>query len=159
MKTERRSADWYQQQARKQRGTGCVVDASGKVKRAVAFEPIRINVPMRAVGKARPRVTKRGTFMDAGYVAWKRELQMRVGHAMPPVCRVSIVAQFKMPQSWSKIRRAASCDTPRNATPDADNVAGAIMDALWEDDSGVHIGKVDRVWGESDAIMIVVEAV
>lgn len=116
-------------------------------------------VPMRAMGKARPRVTMRGTFMPREYTAWKRELALRCGSpTLPHSCVLSIVAKFRVPKSVSKLRRATMIGVFRDGSPDADNIAGAVMDALWSGDSGVQLGKVIRVWAERDEIEITVEA-
>jgi Holliday junction resolvase RusA-like endonuclease len=95
---------------------GSVVTYSGK------FTAI---IPMRCATKKRPVVTRRGTHMPDGYTAWKRNFAWLVA-ALKPAC--------------------FGCDVElhldlcfhNKPTGDADNYAGAVMDALtgvlWTDD-------------------------
>jgi len=75
-------------------------------------------IPMRCATKARPRVSKRGTYMPEAYVTWKAEFAvhcMAHGHLEPLQGPVSLTVAVEL----------KGC-----ARGDADNYAGAVMDAL-----------------------------
>lgn len=114
-------------------------------------------VPIRAYGKARPRVTQNGqhTYMPAAYEAWKREFlagspDLRVS---PPYgVKVLIVRAIPKGGPNRTQRPGAPCVTK----PDGDNVIGSVMDALLGDDSAVVEGAWRKVWGRSHALRVTV---
>lgn len=122
---------------------------------------ISITVPMAAFGKARPRVvkTRRGkshTFMPDEYQAKRDELRWHcAGIDIPdgPV-HLSITAVRQLPKSWSKKRRAEMLGTYSPTIPDVDNIAGAIMDALFKQDNQVVTLFCEKIWGEEHELRI-----
>lgn len=116
-------------------------------------------VPMRAVGKARPRVTANGTYMPRRYTEARDELRQAFGPvtlAMPVAIEVTAVR--KLPQ-MSKAKRAAMMGAPCMVKPDADNILGWAMDALFEDDAAVVEATCRKVWGAADEVRIVLREV
>lgn len=119
-------------------------------------------VPMRAVGKARPRVTNkrrkdgsRITFMPDSYQAARDELLLSFGPIVAPPVKVRVKVIRAMPQSWSKKKRAEMCGRWTEAGADADNVLGWVMDTLYkENDAGVVSTHAWKVWGEQDYVII-----
>ena len=115
------------------------------------------SIPMRPFGKARPRVTRNGqhTFMPPQYEADKATLKMLFGD-VPEHDRYSldIVAIRAMPSSWSKARRAKMASTYCTTKPDIDNIAGAVMDALFSDDSAIVGLSISKIWGYGDELKI-----
>lgn len=112
-------------------------------------------VPMEPFGKARPRVTRGGTYMPREYIRARDALRLAFGPVtVEPPWALRVTAFRAMPASWSKRKRdemnAAWCTT----RPDADNVAGAVMDALFDDDASVVAVYCRKVWGEEGAIQI-----
>jgi Holliday junction resolvase RusA-like endonuclease len=90
----------------------------------VSFSGI-ITIPLQIAptGKARPRVTKRGTFMPREYKQWisavrfmARPYAIRHGITEPLRCSLSMAVEFSAPSGDLR------CD--------GDNGIGAIMDAL-----------------------------
>ena len=59
-----------------------------------------------------------------------------------------------MPGSWSKRRRAAMAGAWCASKPDADNIAGAVMDALFEDDAAVVAVSCSKLWGPAGELRI-----
>lgn len=111
----------------------------------------------RPIGKARPRVTRRGAFMPAQYVAWCAcireealvacaELEDRgePWDATAPAYRVRVVATF-----------AGAIHG------DVDNLGGSVLDALngllWADDKLVTDLRVSKAMG-ADGLRVEVEA-
>jgi Holliday junction resolvase RusA-like endonuclease len=77
-------------------------------------------VPGKAVGKARPRVTRNGTYLPPTYKQWRHtteiELLLQVrGRTDLPIPRAEIKLEL-----WGK----------QNLKLDLDNAAGAILDCL-----------------------------
>jgi len=114
--------------------------------------------PVVPMGK--PRMTQRDRWAKRPpvlrYRAFKDELRIHVNR-MPhlkatlaggDVVRVSWVAYFPMPKSWTKRERAAKAGQPHRSKPDRDNVDKAILDALFEEDSGIASGHLDKRWDD-----------
>lgn len=95
---------------------------------------------VQPVGKARPRVTSKGTYMPKAYQAWRRGAESLLGLSLRDWADGSI-------DTWRALRAGAWCSlsitiqTPTGRMrPDIDNAAGAIMDAL----QGAHVIANDR---------------
>ena len=100
-------------------------------------------------GKARPRVTRHGTYTPANTKAYEQAVQLAYmmqcqGAMFPDVpLMVTIDAYYPIPKSASKSKRQKMLDGCIRPTvkPDADNVAKAICDALngeaWHDDAQI----------------------
>jgi Holliday junction resolvase RusA-like endonuclease len=110
---------------------------------------------MPAFGKARPRVTENGTYMPPEYQQQVKQLR----HGLLDLCQsglvhVSVTAVRQVPTSWSKAKQAAAIGQYAKPKPDADNILGAIMDALFEDDDRVISVFCEKVWGAEHALVI-----
>ena len=118
-------------------------------------------VPMKPFGKARPRVTRNGTFMPTSYTKQKRDLQLLFGgFDVPELVRLTVIAVRPLPKSWSKKKRKMMLGQYAKPKPDADNILGGVMDALFpEDDDLVVETAVRKVWGVEGAIHIKIEAI
>ena len=119
-------------------------------------------VPLAPFGKARPRVTQNGqhTYMPAEYEANKQALQwMFPRFDVPELVRLTVVAVRPMPKSWSKAKKAEMNGRYATPKPDADNINGAIMDALFPDDSIVVEQASRKIWGEEAALHIKIEGI
>lgn len=97
-------------------------------------------IPMDPFGKARPRVVKRGrkvhTFMPEDYEGNRASLRMLFGPVdVAGPCRLDVIAYRPIPKSWSKKKKREAAGTYTTTTPDIDNIIGAVMDSLFEDDS------------------------
>lgn len=123
-------------------------------------ETMTKTIPMAAFGKARPRVTRNGTFMPKGYESKKRALRWQFGPVPDGLVRLSVTAVRRMPKNWSKNKRAAMHGKYAKPKPDLDNIFGGVMDALFEDDDRVvAFGPSGKVWGDSHEMIISIEQV
>ena len=115
-------------------------------------------VPLEPFGKARPRVTAGHTYMPSSYTKARDDLRRLFGPVIvPPPWSVQITAVRKMPVSWSKRQRAAMDGRYCLTKPDADNIAGAVMDALFEDDAAVVEVSCLKRWGAAGELRILVK--
>lgn len=113
-------------------------------------------VPIRPFGKARPRVTRYGTFMPDDYEASRQALMLLFGGKIltDKPLHLSVVAVRSMPKSWSRGRRRETDGQVCLTKPDLDNILGAVMDAILDKDSNVVSLEASKVWGFEDALRI-----
>lgn len=116
------------------------------------MQGIRIEIPGKPVGKARPRVTTRGGYARAYTPERTREFENRIKAAyiekygrtklIGPLA-IDVIACFEPPVSTSKKKRRQMLDgdIPYIKKPDLDNIVKAVLDALngiaYDDDSYV----------------------
>lgn len=112
-------------------------------------------------GKARPRVTANGhTYMPEGYIVARTEIARLFGPVtVAPPWIVTIVAYRPMPKSWSNKKRTAMDAQYCVIKPDADNIAGTVLDALFADDSAVVSVSCTKLWADAAALDITIEHV
>ena len=130
-------------------------------------EEFCVSFSMQAFGKARPRVTRHGTYMPKAYTAKINELRFFVG-ALPSWCYAGepvflhVRAFFAMPKSWSKAKKLEHLGQLKPSTPDGDNMVGAVMDALWPKDAGgdshVFLNGERRYWAELNYMEIIIRS-
>lgn len=114
------------------------------------MEILRLEFALKPRAKARPRVTRRGTYMPPGYVAWKRKF---AGYA-----------RSQIPPEWGMPTGRVYCDVyiicKRKCLPDADNALGSIYDALqgvaYVNDKQIRSGEFDIAedTGHPDRIVV-----
>ena len=93
------------------------------------------------------------------YHAFADELRRQVQHLLPPdVAELSWTAYFTMPESWSQKKKAQHAGQPHRAKPDRDNIDKAILDALFEQDSGIATGTLCKRWDDGLGARIVIVA-
>jgi Holliday junction resolvase RusA-like endonuclease len=107
---------------------------------------IQIVVPGLPRGKQRARTTRNGKLtytpkqtVDAErLIAWEAK-KLRLNRVLEGPVRLSFIARFPYPKSWSKKRRASTFW--HTSKPDADNIMKLLKDALnkivWRDDAQV----------------------
>ena len=119
---------------------------------------VGFSVPGEARGKARPRVTRGGAHTytpdPGGFVervtahAVEAGLQARADYEGG--VEVSVLIGRAMPKGWSKKRKAEMEGEPSLVKPDANNVLGAVLDALnrvaFRDDAQVYWVRAQRAW-------------
>ena len=113
-------------------------------------------IPLEPFGKARPRVTRTGhAYMPDSYTAARDALRLLFGPVtVAPPWSLAVTAVRAMPASWSKRKRAEMNGAWCTSKPDADNIAGAVMDALFEDDAAVVSVTCCKVWGPTPELRI-----
>lgn len=121
-----------------------------------------LTIEMAPFAKARPRVTKKGTFMPPDYIARREELQtlfLQAGGYLNIEGYVSLTVafQFKMPKSWSIATKDQIDGRPCGKTPDLDNCIGAVMDALFAEDSKVTEITASKTWAYQNKMHIMIQ--
>ena len=123
-------------------------------------------IPGAPKGKARPRVTRYGTYTPQStreYEALVRKCWQESGAEPFPAdtalyCTVS--AYFAIPESYSKKRKKALAFTPHTKKPDCDNIAKAVLDALnglaFHDDSAIAKLTVEKIYTDANPYVGVV---
>ncbi len=112
-------------------------------------------IPLEPFGKARPRVTRGHTYMPDSYTAARDALRLLFGPVtIEPPWSLQVTAVRAMPGSWSKRRRGEMAGAWCVSKPDADNIVGAVMDALFEDDAAVVSVTCCKVWGPTPELRI-----
>lgn len=115
-------------------------------------------------GKARPRVTRNGTFTPKKtreYESFVREMFLRTYPAFKPFAEgtplnVIIIAKFRIPKSYSNANKTKIAEGTIYPTkkPDADNIAKAILDPLngivFHDDKQVVDCLIQKRYALSD---------
>ena len=113
-------------------------------------------------GKARPRVTRHGTYTPEKTKAYEQAVQLAYmmqaqGCTFPADAALMVVidAYYPIPKSTSKVKRERMLGGRIRPTvkPDADNVAKAICDALngeaWHDDAQI-CNRFVRKWYDDE---------
>lgn len=125
-----------------------------------------LEIRMKPIGKARPRFTRGRTYTpqttkDAENLiacAWVSEHGRE--YVDGPV-RLSIVAEYAPPASWSAKKRQDHFGKPKVTKPDADNVFKLVSDALngiaYSDDARIAGASIAKIYGPEDIIKITVE--
>lgn len=119
-------------------------------------------IKMPPFPKARPRVTKKGTFMPKKYVAKREKLQWLFKEEggrlnIEGYVSLTVAFRFKMPKSWSIATKDQMDGRPCGKTPDIDNCIGAVMDALFAEDSKVVEIVSSKKWAYQDKMYIMIE--
>ena len=132
---------------------------------------IELKIPIKAIGKARPRFnfkTKRTYTPEKTKVfegAIKREFYkwytIKDTYENEPL-KCKIRAFYKIPTSYSKKKRNDCIGQPYNHKPDADNIAKAVLDALnglaYKDDNQIVKLDVEKMYDEEvDRLEIFIE--
>lgn len=119
-----------------------------------------VEIKMPPFGKARPRVTRKGTYMPRKYQD-KRDLLRGLYHiaggaymdAVGPLA-LNVDFYFRMPKSWSIKKKSEMSGAWCRKVPDLDNLVGAVMDALLMNDQNVVTLRANKYWGYEDNIRI-----
>ena len=104
----------------------------------------------------KPRMTQRDRWAKRPAVMRYRQYcdTIRELGAHVPEEGAHIQFYLPMPKSWSKKKRALMQGEPHQQKPDIDNLVKALLDALYEDDSGVWDIRASKRWAENGAIII-----
>lgn len=114
-------------------------------------------IPGAPVGKARPRVTRNGTYTPKKTRAYEHEVRLMAraafGACAPLDCAIHIdlVVYLPIPKSWPKRKQAAARDGRMQpiSKPDLDNLEKAVTDACngiayFDDAQIVEVVKAKR---------------
>lgn len=121
---------------------------------------IKFEVPGPAIGKQRPRFTKRGNTytpqrtMDYQKKVVKAYKEVSEGRKLSGSIKADICAVYEPPKSTSKKKRQGMLDgeIPYTKKPDIDNITKSVLDGLnniaYDDDSSVDEIHVYKTYGE-----------
>ncbi len=106
---------------------------------------------------AKPRMTRRDKWLNpprpcvAKYRAFKEECKLK-----KVFVHNGYHVTFHMPvmKSWSPNVKERMVGQPHTQTPDLDNLLKALLDAVFDDDSGIYDIRVSKVWAEEGSIQI-----
>jgi len=125
---------------------------------------LTIKIPGTPLGK--PRMTRRDKWAKRPCVVRYRDWadhERAIAGAVPPaesVRRLSWVATFEPPKSWSARKQDAAIGTLHRSKPDASNILKGIEDILWPDgDSALAAGVYEKRWGLESSLVITIELV
>lgn len=122
---------------------------------------------MRPPGSARaysvtpmgkPRATRRDKWKPSPAVIRYRAFKdacREAGLTDLPEAGAHVLFILPMPKSWSRKKRDAMRGMPHQQVPDADNLAKALMDAVYERDECVWDIRPTKYWGDEGAIIII----
>jgi Holliday junction resolvase RusA-like endonuclease len=130
---------------------------------------IIINVPGVPVGKARPRVTRHGTYTPQktkNYEAlirncWKEQSGKRIDGDRP--LKMTVMCFFPIPKSYSKKLHRLLPGRPHNKMPDLDNCIKSASDGLqgyaFDNDSCIFSIEAFKVYSHAPRMRITIEDV
>jgi len=103
---------------------------------------------------AKPRMTRQDRWKKrkcvVDYWAFKDELRK---HNIKLSDKLEVEFHLKMPDSWSKKKKAQMLGKPHKQRPDVDNMCKAIMDCLLKEDSHIYHINASKYWSEEDYIV------
>lgn len=110
--------------------------------------------PVTPLGK--PRMTQRDKWAKRPAVLRYRAFcdEVRARGVRLPESGCHILFVLPMPKSWSKQRRAALSGKAHQQKPDLDNLAKALMDAVFAEDCRVWDARWSKVWGDTGEIVV-----
>jgi Holliday junction resolvase RusA-like endonuclease len=131
------------------------------------METFYVTIPGIPVSK--PRMTQRDKWKQRPcvmrYRAWADGVRAKVWKALGTlpasnrVHRLSWIAYFEPPKSWGKAKRAAAIGELHRAKPDRDNIDKALLDCLFDQDSGVAAGTIEKRWDWTPRLELVIELI
>lgn len=127
-------------------------------------------IPDDPVGKARPRVTRFGTYTPKKTLLAEEKVKAYFKKSCPyweksdKAIKVSAEFIFKMPKYWSKKKKTEMLGKDKLSKPDNDNCLKLVLDALndlaYKDDSQVtRYGEVKKIYGEQGLAKITLEEI
>lgn len=128
---------------------------------------ISFEVLGKPTGKARPRLSKYGTYTPTKTVNYENFVKLcfiqKYKNFIPleTALKVKITACFEVPTSYSKKKKKELIGKPHTNKPDADNIAKIILDSLnqlaYKDDNLIAKLEVDKVYGEQAKVIVELE--
>ncbi len=126
------------------------------VKLTSAFKTFSFVVPEIALGK--PRMTRSDVWRKRPAVVRYRQFCDTVrecaGTIPDNVFGVYVASYIPMPTSWSAKKKERMYGTIMRQRPDGDNIIKGILDALFDEDSGVGIMTSFKVWCNDEQAQI-----
>lgn len=102
--------------------------------------------------KKRPVVVRYWLFKDK-LQEWANNNGFSIGDSLVATFVIPFPKSYYTPKGKLKKKHSDWHGKAHQNTPDIDNIAKAVMDALLKDDSNVHTLKVKKVWGHEGKII------
>jgi len=106
-----------------------------------------------------PRMTQRDRWKQRPavlrYWAYRDTIRDKIGQIEASQLRLSFYLAF--PKSYSSKKRQALAGQPHQQKPDADNLAKAVLDALFIDDAHVWSLQIEKHWEDQDGPRTIIE--
>lgn len=116
----------------------------------------RFTVPETAMGK--PRMTRRDVWQKRPVVVRYRQFCDRLrecaGTVPKNVFAIHVACAIPMPESWSQRKKDQMCGNFMRQRPDCDNILKGIMDALFDEDSGISLCTTVKTWCRTEEALI-----
>lgn len=97
---------------------------------------------------ARPAVQRYRDFCDEARAAATGHKDTKLDAAR--IYHIYIFAHIRMPESWSKKKKAALAGTIQRGKPDSDNITKATKDALFGEDKYISGDTTEKMWCHDD---------
>ena len=129
---------------------------------------IEFEVPGKAVGKGRPRFSRRSghVYTPAKTAQYEMQVAAACREAMgltPPTegpVHVSISVLRSIPKSWAKLKNREYFKERTLPRPDVDNIAKAILDGCngiaYKDDAQVNALYITKGYGSCDITLVTI---
>jgi Holliday junction resolvase RusA-like endonuclease len=122
-----------------------------------------VSFTIHAEPMGKPRMTQRDKWAKRPAVLRYRAFADKARASAPanlpssPI-RVDWTAFLSMPDSWSAKKKAAHKGQLHQSKPDRDNIDKGILDALWESDSCIATGTIEKRWDDGNGPRIEITA-
>ena len=107
----------------------------------------------------KPRMTQRDKWMKrecvVRYRSWADKARAAAPKTLnPKPTSVSWTAYISMPASWIQKKKDAMRGQLHQSKPDRDNIDKGVLDALWESDSCIATGTIEKRWDDGKGARI-----
>lgn len=123
-------------------------------------------IPGPPFGKQRPRMTRRGhVFTPKETASFERVVgqlaALKLKAPLTGPLKITIMATFQPPKSWSKKKTTAHLGRYHTQRPDTYNLAKAICDGLnriaYADDAQLAWVEARKIWGATAQTLVLIE--
>lgn len=134
------------------------------------MDKLEFALDIKPRGKDRPRFRKVGKYVTTYTTKATKDYENAIKNAFLDQCKglddkeysdaikVKIWAYFKPPKSYSKKKYNELLGKPHLKTPDSDNIAKSVCDALnkvaWKDDSQIYDIQVFKYYDTEDKLIV-----
>lgn len=128
---------------------------------------IKVIIPGDPLSQKRHRTTKKGHRYDPSssdkQVIRNWFLPHKPAEPLKGLLRVTIIAFFRTPKSWSEAKKKRAEGKYRGKTPDSDNLEKIVFDALnkyiYHDDAQIVSNKTEKFYSVQPCTVITIEKI
>ncbi len=101
-----------------------------------------------------PRLTRNTLWTKRArdYAEWKRHVRLLRINIIESGAHITF--HMPMPESWSKASKVKCEGKPHQSRPDVDNLAKALLDAMYKEDAHIWDVRITKLWAYKGAIEI-----